>query len=293
MGVADLPVEAFHSIKTKIDETNNQRSSLASLADQSNEALTSTVSLPVTKVEQEKHSHHFHLPSRSATGTPKEEITTPPLSPTSGSTTEESSSSPLVETVSEDSSIESKISQSSHCNMEAGGKGRIREREAVHAVEAILKVPMDFSASIAQGFHNAPKLYGDHTVRRAETITDVKSGMKAAGKDLALGFYDGVTGLVTHPIREAKEHGVAGLISGVVKGVGGLVLKPTAGTTLSYPQRLGSLLTLYSHYFCAYGRDYRHLQATRKINRLLPTNTYFDQQGSTRSRRSSRTDGRR
>jgi hypothetical protein len=88
---------------------------------------------------------------------------------------------------------------------------------------------MDFSSNLAQGFQNAPKLYGDHTVRRAETITGFKSGMKAASKDLALGFYDGISGLVTHPIRDAKEHGVAGLLSGVVKGVGGLVLKPTAG----------------------------------------------------------------
>ena len=265
MGVADLPVEAFHSIKTKIDETNTH-AGLKSLASQSNENLTSTVSLPVTKVEQEKHHHRFHtrsqtsLGSRSSSDTQKE-VVTPPLSPTPGSITEETSSPPLTQAVSNHSSTNSTSSES-HDHMEAQRKSRAREREAAHVVEAVLKVPMDFSSNIAQGFHNAPKLYGDHTVRRADTITGVKSGMKAAGKDLALGFYDGVTGLVTHPIREAKEHGVAGLLSGVVKGVGGLVLKPTAGKMPLIPHPKKLLLIVASHYLSSRGRDYRRLQAT-------------------------------
>lgn len=36
--------------------------------------------------------------------------------------------------------------------------------------------------SLAKGFHNAPKLYGDSTVRQADKITDFQSGLKAAGK---------------------------------------------------------------------------------------------------------------
>lgn len=49
-------------------------------------------------------------------------------------------------------------------------------------VGAGLKSPMDFTLSIARGFHNAPKLYGDETVRQADKITDLQSGLKAAGK---------------------------------------------------------------------------------------------------------------
>jgi hypothetical protein len=49
-------------------------------------------------------------------------------------------------------------------------------------VGAGLKSPMDFTLSIARGFHNAPKLYGDETVRQADKITDFQSGLKAAGK---------------------------------------------------------------------------------------------------------------
>lgn len=49
-------------------------------------------------------------------------------------------------------------------------------------VGAGLKSPMDFTLGIARGFHNAPKLYGDDTVRPQEKVTDFPSGLKAAGK---------------------------------------------------------------------------------------------------------------
>jgi hypothetical protein len=48
-------------------------------------------------------------------------------------------------------------------------------------VSAGLKSPMDFTLALAKGFHNAPKLYGD-TVRPAERITGLQSGLRAAGK---------------------------------------------------------------------------------------------------------------
>jgi len=41
---------------------------------------------------------------------------------------------------------------------------------------------MDFTLGLARGFHNAPKLYGDDTVRPQEKVTDLQSGLKAAGK---------------------------------------------------------------------------------------------------------------
>ena len=45
-----------------------------------------------------------------------------------------------------------------------------------------LKSPMDFTLGLARGFHNAPKLYGDESVRTPEKITGFQSGLKAAGK---------------------------------------------------------------------------------------------------------------
>lgn len=53
-------------------------------------------------------------------------------------------------------------------------------------VSAGMKSPMDFTLGIARGFHNAPKLYGDDTVRPQEKVTDFQSGLKAAGKVICL-----------------------------------------------------------------------------------------------------------
>lgn len=96
-------------------------------------------------------------------------------------------------------------------------------------VAAGMRSPMDFSLAIARGFHNAPLLYGDETVRRPEHITGFKSGLKAAGKGLGLGFYDGISGLVTQPVQAVKKEGPSGFLKGLGKGIGGLILKPGAG----------------------------------------------------------------
>ncbi len=42
-------------------------------------------------------------------------------------------------------------------------------------------------------------------------------------------MYDGITGLVTQPLRGAEKEGAAGLVKGIGKGIGGLILKPGAG----------------------------------------------------------------
>ena len=88
--------------------------------------------------------------------------------------------------------------------------------------------PMDFTMGLTKGFHNAPKLYGDDTVRKPDKITDFRSGLKAAGKEFGFGLYDGITGLVTQPVRGAQKEGAAGFIKGVGKGLGGIYLKPGA-----------------------------------------------------------------
>jgi hypothetical protein len=48
-------------------------------------------------------------------------------------------------------------------------------------------------------------------------------------QEFGFGFYDGITGLVTQPLRGAEKEGAAGLLKGIGKGIGGLVLKPGAG----------------------------------------------------------------
>ncbi|KAI9813634.1 MAG: hypothetical protein M1827_003705 [Pycnora praestabilis] len=94
--------------------------------------------------------------------------------------------------------------------------------------EALAKAPMDLSMAIAQGFHNAPRLYGDSTVRRPIRVSGMHSGLKAAGAEFYLGIYDGWTGLVVHPYNGACDEGALGFVKGVGKGFGGFVLKDIA-----------------------------------------------------------------
>ncbi|KAI4267035.1 MAG: hypothetical protein LQ337_008552 [Flavoplaca oasis] len=94
--------------------------------------------------------------------------------------------------------------------------------------EALARAPMDLSLAIAQGFHNAPRLYGDTTVRTPLRITGIKSGLHAAGDELVFGVYDGVTGLWLQPYRGARDNGALGFVQGVGKGLGGFVLKDLA-----------------------------------------------------------------
>lgn len=97
--------------------------------------------------------------------------------------------------------------------------------------EALAKVPMELSLAIAQGFHNAPRLYGDTTVRTPPRISGIQSGLRAAGSEFTFGIYDGVTGLVLHPYHGARENGALGFVKGVGKGIGGFFLKDLAAIT--------------------------------------------------------------
>lgn len=108
-------------------------------------------------------------------------------------------------------------------------EGAISAAQGVGKIVGVgIKSPMDFSLALAKGFHNAPKLYGDDTVRPSDKVTGVQSGFKAAGKEFGYGLYDGITGLVTQPISGAKKEGAAGFLKGAAKGMGGLILKPSA-----------------------------------------------------------------
>ena len=90
--------------------------------------------------------------------------------------------------------------------------------------EALFKAPIDISHAISQGFHNAPRLYGDK-IRPTPRITGMHSGLRAAGHEFRFGIYDGVTGLVLQPYRGAKDHGALGLVEGLGKGLGGFIIK--------------------------------------------------------------------
>ncbi|KAI4149884.1 MAG: hypothetical protein LQ340_004386 [Diploschistes diacapsis] len=93
---------------------------------------------------------------------------------------------------------------------------------------ALATAPMDMSLALVRGFHNAPRLYGDSTVRTPRRVQGIKSGLRAAGEEVRFGIYDGWTGLVAQPYHGAKNDGAIGLAKGIGKGFGGWVLKDLA-----------------------------------------------------------------
>lgn len=93
---------------------------------------------------------------------------------------------------------------------------------------AIAKAPIDLSVALAQGFHNAPRLYGDDTVRRPPRVTGFHSGLRAARFEFVYGIYDGFTGVVRLPVRGAKAEGVLGCVKGTGMGLSGFFLKNLA-----------------------------------------------------------------
>ncbi|PHH67103.1 hypothetical protein CDD81_4498 [Ophiocordyceps australis] len=97
------------------------------------------------------------------------------------------------------------------------------------AVSTGVKSPMNFCLGLAKGFRNMPRLYHDETIRPVEKVTDFSSGVKIAGKELGYGFFDGIAGLVTQPLRGAEKEGAGGFVKGFGKGIGGLITKPAAG----------------------------------------------------------------
>jgi hypothetical protein len=53
---------------------------------------------------------------------------------------------------------------------------------AARIVVSGLKFPMDFALHVAKGFHNAPRLYGDNSVRPLRKIDGFKTGLEASGR---------------------------------------------------------------------------------------------------------------
>lgn len=101
------------------------------------------------------------------------------------------------------------------------------------AFASLFWAPLDMHMAVAQGFHNAPRLYGDSTVRKPMRINGMKSGMKAARNEFCFGIYDGVTGIVTQPLNGVRYAQGAGakfgsFWTGLGKGIGGAALKPTS-----------------------------------------------------------------
>ncbi|CAF3939022.1 unnamed protein product [Rotaria sp. Silwood2] len=66
-------------------------------------------------------------------------------------------------------------------------------------------------------------------IRRKEPGVTATTHIAIGGKNVVMGFVDGVKGVVTKPIRGAKHGGASGFFKGLGQGVVGLVARPTGG----------------------------------------------------------------
>ncbi|KAG8675942.1 hypothetical protein FPOAC1_001937 [Fusarium poae] len=95
---------------------------------------------------------------------------------------------------------------------------------------------VDFPLALAEGLKNVPRLYGEE-VRDHGPVTDWKSGGTVAAKNFGYGFYEGITNIVTKPIKGVKDEGTMGFLKGVGKGSVDMIAKPGSAMfgLLAYP----------------------------------------------------------
>lgn len=103
------------------------------------------------------------------------------------------------------------------------------------ALAALLRAPVQVGMGLTQGFHNAPKIWGDKIIRSQIPIHGISSGIKAGYKQFTLSAYDGVTGFVSKPMQRSKQHKLrgtlAGLSIGTLSGISNIISGFTAVIT--------------------------------------------------------------
>ncbi|PVH98274.1 glycosyltransferase family 1 protein [Periconia macrospinosa] len=157
---------------------------------------------------------------------------------------------------------------------------------------AILKSPMNISVALTQGFHNAPRLYGDETVRRPPRITGFHSGIRAGRDEFVYGVRDGVTGLWMQPYHGARKHGVLGFARGIGFGIGGFVLKDIAafiGPGAYFMKGLDEEF-MKKHQPTNFIRRARIIQGHTELEQLAPRRTTSDPRNDIDNRNEERSE---
>lgn len=89
-------------------------------------------------------------------------------------------------------------------------------------------VVVDIPHAAAEGFRQVPRLYGDKPKDYGE-VRDWKSGALMGGRNFVDGMTDGLTGIITQPVKGARERGALGAAKGLAKGTIGLATKSPSG----------------------------------------------------------------
>ena len=213
MGVADLPIEFLRAVKiTPNSQANHMHKGRQTNADPNpnsasvrSYAKPSTVSLTESTDDSSESialpfaANNVHSDNASVTEEPKsvEEMDTrqnaspsPSFTPDHrsmlGKAIRRSSSrsrSPSGNARSFSPAHSERRSQTENEGSQMSLESALRTGKGVGRIVGVgLKTPMDFTMSLARGFHNAPKLYGDESVRHTDKVTGIQSGLKAAGK---------------------------------------------------------------------------------------------------------------
>ena len=255
MGIADFPVEVLKSLKTASADVKNSHLEKSSTPPTTESTTSVSKSLHTSPSDlslnqnQSRTSLNSQRASEGSTATAETDVTLTNTDKESAADIETPTASRTPSTVlspinSHHRHWSGNLSRSSspgsqhhrHQSQTGEAISHLTMEGAVTGARAIgriasagLKSPLDFTMGLAKGFHNAPKLYGDDTVRQSDKVTGIGSGLRAAAKEFHYGFFDGITGLATQPLAGAQKEGAAGFIKGAAKGIGGLILKPAAG----------------------------------------------------------------
>lgn len=198
MGIADFPVEIVKALRAKsTDEpasgANSRQISRSTTMDTRKEPAKNVLYAPPAMAANQTSINTTGIQSSI-----KGNVEIPDVGSDSTETSEQhqlgsvhrNSTASAHTTGSDVSSFtESSSSQHIHRSFTANQASQLSLEAALGAGKGIgrivgagLKSPMDFTLSLARGFHNAPKLYGDESVRQPDKITGFHSGLKAAGK---------------------------------------------------------------------------------------------------------------
>ncbi|KAJ5113421.1 hypothetical protein N7456_001955 [Penicillium angulare] len=124
-----------------------------------------------------------------------------------------------------------------HVDNEESQKGRVTAGRMVGATlkglgkftgVCLRGAAVDIPHAAAEGFRQLPQLYGEKP-KEYGPVKDWKSGIIVGGRNLVDGMSEGLSGLITQPIKGAKEDGALGAMKGLAKGTAGLATKIPSG----------------------------------------------------------------
>uniref|UniRef100_A0AAV1T5J9 PH domain-containing protein n=1 Tax=Peronospora matthiolae TaxID=2874970 RepID=A0AAV1T5J9_9STRA len=101
-----------------------------------------------------------------------------------------------------------------------------------NTVDGTFDAASKISGTFGQGFANLSldDRYQQNRARaRRHHVRGLREGLVQGSRELSLGVYEGVAGLMLNPMRGAHESGAIGFVRGTITGIIGLPVKPVAG----------------------------------------------------------------